>query len=51
MALETSWLGAAGSQGCVLLTWRSSESGMLWQVSLLRGEPEVSGKLLRRIGS
>lgn len=48
MALETGWLGAAGSQGSVLLAWWSSGVGWPWQVSLFRGEDGVSVKLLRR---
>lgn len=50
MALETSWLGAAGSQGCVLLAWWSSELGMLSEVSSLRG-CEVTGKLFKWHGA
>lgn len=33
MALETSWLGAAGGQGCVFLAWWS-----LWIGRTLAGE-------------
>lgn len=47
MALETSWLGAAGGQGCVFLAWWSSGLGVPWQVSCSEEKAAVSGKLLR----
>lgn len=50
MAFETSWLEAAGSQGCVLLAWLGlgHEVGILWQASLFCREDEVSREAVEK---